>query len=69
MGWWLLETATGYVPYLLVLASSSLIYVALADLVPRLQPRLSSAGTLAQVLRLCAGVAVVAAAGALPHRH
>ena len=41
-------------PYLLVRASSSLIYVALADLVPQLQTRLSSAGTLAQVLRLCA---------------
>lgn len=69
VGWWLLESATGYLPYLLVLASSSLIYVALADLVPQLQTRLSPAGTLAQVLRLCAGVAVVAAAGALLHRH
>lgn len=68
-GWWLLEATTEYVPYLLVLASSSLIYVALADLVPQLQSRLSPAATLAQVLRLCAGVAVVAAAASLLHRH
>lgn len=69
MGWWLLESATEYVPAFLVLASSSLIYVALADLMPQLQTRLSPAGTLAQALRLCAGVAVVAAAGSLLHRH
>lgn len=69
VGWWLLETATGYVPYLLVLASSGLIYVALADLVPQLQTRLSPAATIAQVLRLCAGIAMVAAAGSLLHGH
>lgn len=69
LGWWLLEAATGYLPYLLVLASSSMMYVALADLVPQLQTRLSPAETLAQVLRLCAGVALVAAAGALLHLH
>lgn len=69
LGWCLLGTATEYVPYFLVLASSSLIYVALADLVPQLQSRLSPAGAFAQVLRLGAGVAVVALAGSLLHRH
>lgn len=69
LGWWLLGSAAEYVPYFLVLASSSLIYVALADLLPPLQTRLSPAGALAQVLRLCTGVAVVAATGFLLHRH
>lgn len=69
LGWWLLETATGYVPYLLVLASSGLIYVALADVLPQLQIRLSPAATVFQVLRLCAGIAVIAATGSLLHGH
>ena len=46
-------------PYLLTIASGSYIYVALADLIPQLQKRLSSAATASQVTWLLAGVALV----------
>ena len=46
-------------PYLLVVASSSFIYVAVADLIPQLQHRLPLKDTLAQLAWLAAGLAVV----------
>ncbi len=41
-GWWLVDRLHDYLPYFLVVASSSFIYVALADLIPQLQRRLSA---------------------------
>ncbi|MEO7009153.1 MAG: ZIP family metal transporter, partial [Caldimonas sp.] len=46
-------------PYLLVIASSSFIYVAVADLIPQLQHRLSLKQTLAQLAWLGAGLLIV----------
>jgi len=46
-------------PYLLVVASSSFIYVAVADLIPQLQHRLPFRDTLAQIAWLGAGLLVV----------
>ncbi len=46
-------------PYLLVIASSSFIYVAVADLIPQLQHRLTLKETAAQLFWLCAGLAIV----------
>ena len=46
-------------PYLLVIASSSFIYVAVADLLPQLQRRLPMKETLAQIGWIVAGLAVV----------
>jgi zinc and cadmium transporter len=46
-------------PYLLVVASSSFIYVAVADLIPQLQHRLSLKETAAQLAWLGAGLAIV----------
>jgi zinc and cadmium transporter len=54
-------------PYLIVFASSSFIYVAVADLLPQLQRRLPLAGTLAQIGWIAAGLVVVAGAGAFLH--
>lgn len=45
-------------PYLLVVASSSFIYVAVADLIPQLQHRLPLKATLAQIAWLAAGLLV-----------
>ncbi|MEP6723951.1 MAG: ZIP family metal transporter, partial [Variovorax sp.] len=36
VGWWLVDSLHSLLPYFLVLASSSFIYVALADLIPQL---------------------------------
>ena len=46
-------------PYLLVVASSSFIYVAVADLIPQLQHRLTLKQTAAQLAWLAAGLLIV----------
>lgn len=56
-------------PYLLVVASSSFIYVAVADLLPQLQQRLSLLHTLRQVAWLAAGLLIVTGATQLLHSH
>ena len=66
-GYWLLGRFDGWLPYLVALASSSFIYVALADLIPQLQKRLPARQTLAQLLWLAIGMALVVAMGALSH--
>jgi zinc and cadmium transporter len=66
-GYWLLGRVAGWLPYLVALASSSFIYVALADLIPQLQKRLSARQTLAQLVWLATGMALVVAMGAAVH--
>ena len=56
-------------PYLLVVASSSFVYVAVADLIPQLQRRLPLRETVAQVGWLAVGLGVVWAARALLDGH
>ena len=56
-------------PYLLVVASSSFIYVAVADLLPQLQQRLSLKHTLRQVVWLATGLLVVAVTTRVLHGH
>jgi zinc and cadmium transporter len=58
-GWWLVDRLRDYLPYFLVVASSSFIYVALADLIPQLQRRLSARETASQVAWLLGGIAFV----------
>jgi len=58
-GYYLVGPFEPVFPYLLVVASSSFIYVAVADLLPQLQQRLAWRETLVQVLWLGAGLAVV----------
>ena len=66
-GYWLLGRFDGWLPYLVALASSSFIYVALADLIPQLQKRLPARQTLAQLAWLAAGMTLVTVMGALSH--
>jgi zinc and cadmium transporter len=67
VGWWLVDRLVDYLPYFLVIASSSFIYVALADLIPQLQKRLGARETLAQVAWLLVGIALVAVVSNLAH--
>lgn len=69
LGWWLVEWLHEYLPYFLVVASSSFIYVALADLIPQLQKRLSLSATLAQIAWLLAGICLVTLTSTLAHSH
>ena len=67
IGWWLLEFMGHLLPYLLVLASSSFIYVALADLIPQLQTRQTKRQSAVQAAWLGVGIALVAVAGWFAH--
>jgi zinc and cadmium transporter len=69
VGWWLVDRLSDYLPYFLVVASSSFIYVALADLIPQLQKRLSARETLAQIAWLLAGITLVSTVSGLAHAH
>ena len=66
-GYALLARLSGYLPYFLVVAGSSFIYVALADLIPQLQRRMSFVETLKQVAWLLAGMGLVMAASQMSH--
>ena len=70
VGYLLVGQMQEWVPYFLVVASSSFIYVALADLIPQLQKRLSSRQTLAQLAWLSLGMALVMLMGSFgDHSH
>ena len=56
-------------PYLLVVASSSFIYVAVADLIPQLQHRLTLRETVAQLAWLSGGLLIVVIAVSQLHEH
>jgi zinc and cadmium transporter len=67
VGYLLLAQLEDYLPYFLVAASSSFVYVALADLIPQLQKRLGLRETAAQVTWLLAGIALVTLVSSLAH--
>lgn len=67
VGWWLVDQLPNWLPYLLVLASSSFVYVALADLIPQLQRRLNPRQTVSQVAWLVAGILLVTLVSRLAH--
>ncbi len=67
VGFWLVAQLHDFLPFFLVVAASSFIYVALADLIPQLQVRQSARGTAAQVAWLLLGIALVTAASHMAH--
>lgn len=69
VGFWLVEQLHDFLPYFLVVASSSFVYVALADLIPQLQKRLSARETAAQIAWLLAGIGLVTAVSGFAHGH
>lgn len=67
VGYALVDLLHGWLPYFLVIASSSFMYVALADLIPQLQKRLSGSETAAQIGWLAVGIGLVTAVSTLAH--
>jgi zinc and cadmium transporter len=67
LGYLLLAQLSSLLPYVLVVAGSSFIYVALADLIPQLQKRMSLAETTKQVAWLLMGMGLVIAVTGLSH--
>ena len=69
VGYFLVAQLHDWLPYFLAVASSSFIYVALADLIPQLQKRLSARETTFQILWLAGGMGVVVLLSGLAHAH
>jgi zinc and cadmium transporter len=67
VGYWLVDQLHDYLPYFLVVASSSFVYVALADLIPQLQKRLALRQTIAQVVWLGLGIGLVTLVSGMAH--
>ncbi len=59
-GWAWLDQATELLPYVLAIAASSFLYIAVADLIPGLHRNVEARASLLQVLLIAAGVFVVA---------
>jgi zinc and cadmium transporter len=66
-GFFLVEQLHDYLPYFLAVASSSFIYVALADLIPQLQKHLTARETAAQVAWLLLGMGLVSVVSTAAH--
>lgn len=67
LGYFLLAPLQGILPYMLALAASGMIYVAVADLIPGLHKRAELSHTAQQLLLIGLGVFTVWLAGTLAH--
>jgi zinc and cadmium transporter len=67
VGYFLVSHLEAWLPLFLVVASSSFIYVALADLIPQLQKRLGARQTAAQIAWLAVGIALVLLVSSMSH--
>jgi zinc and cadmium transporter len=59
IGYATLESATTWIPYVLVLASSGFIYIAVSDLMPQMQRRATLRETIPQIVLIALGVGIV----------
>jgi zinc and cadmium transporter len=69
VGYALVDQLYVYLPFFLITASSSFIYVALADLIPQLQKRVTAKETVAQIAWLAIGIGLVTLIGGIAHAH
>ena len=69
LGYALVDQLFDYLPFFLILASSSFMYVALADLIPQLQKRATLQETAAQIAWLAIGIGLVMLVSRLAHAH
>ena len=69
VGYFVLGAIEELLPYALLLAAASFIYIALSDLLPEMMRRSRLSQSLPQVALVALGVAIAAAIGALLHAH
>jgi zinc and cadmium transporter len=69
LGYFLIGPWKDMLPYMMVVAASSFVYVAVADLIPQLQKRLNGRDTLLQIFWLAAGLIMIAAIVHGIHEH
>lgn len=68
-GYFLVDWLQDWQPFFLVVASSSFIYVALADLIPQLQKRFTAKQTASQIFWIFLGGGLVTLVSGLAHAH
>lgn len=59
IGYFILDNALSWIPYLLVIASSSFIYIAVSDLMPQMQRRATWHESAWQIVLISAGLSLV----------
>jgi zinc and cadmium transporter len=59
LAYWSLADMQGILPYVLAVAASSFIYIAVADLIPGLHKRAEASATVQQIVLIAAGVMVI----------
>ena len=69
LGYALVDQLFDFLPFFLIIASSSFIYVALADLIPQLQKRAALRETAAQIAWLLIGIGLVTLISSVAHLH
>jgi zinc and cadmium transporter len=69
LGWWFLASAQGVVPYMLMVAAGSFIYIAMSDLIPYVQHQSRVRDVIPQVSLIAAGVGLVWSLHSLAHMH
>jgi zinc and cadmium transporter len=69
VGFALVDQLYDYLPFFLVMAASSFVYVALADLIPQLQKRVTARETTTQIAWLAMGIGMVTLISRIAHSH
>jgi zinc and cadmium transporter len=69
LGYYLITPWQAYLPYMMVVAASSFVYVAVADLIPQLQRRLSWRDTAIQLFWLAVGLVMIGSIVRQLHDH
>jgi zinc and cadmium transporter len=69
LGWWFLGTSQAIVPYMLMVAAGSFIYIAMSDLIPYVQHQSRVRDVIPQVSLIAAGVVLVWALHGMAHVH
>jgi zinc and cadmium transporter len=67
LGWWLLGSMHMYVPYLLMIAAGSFIYIAMSDLIPYVQHESRVRDVLPQIILIALGILLVWRLNTLNH--
>lgn len=69
LGYFTLDQASDWIPYVLVFASSGFIYIAVSDLMPQMQRRATLRETIPQIMLIAVGVLVVLFVTGQTHGH
>lgn len=67
LAWFALQYVEAVLPFVLAIAASSFIYIAVADLIPTLHQRVEGSATLQQIVLIVAGILLIYAAHSTLH--